>query len=75
MPDSEGLEGRLGEASIKMTKLLQEAEAAHRADSPDVDGTQAKVTLQAYGLKIGDKVMVGGVKVRVRYFMLASVGV
>lgn len=59
----EGLEGSLREAAVKMSKMMKEAELTHRPDSPDVEGAQAKVTLQAYGLKIGDKVIVGGVKV------------
>ena len=70
MPDSGGLEGHLKDAASKMTKMLQESEQAQRDQSPDLDGAQAKVTLQAYGLKIGDKVMVGGVKVSIEISLL-----
>ena len=51
---------------IKLRKTLQEA-ATHsdKRPPPNYDLVQSKVTLQSLAINIGDKVVVGGVKVSV----------
>ena len=48
----------------RMKKLLQEAEPPPPPSYLiDLDGSQIKETLRTLGVKVGDKVIVGGVKV------------
>ena len=55
----------MSEMAQRMRKMLQEAEPVSRSHPmPNFDNVQGKVTLQSLSLRLGDKVMVGGVKVR-----------
>lgn len=48
----------------KIKKTLQEAAPpSPKQPPPNYDLVQSKVTLQALGLRLGDKVLVGGCKV------------
>ncbi len=48
----------------RMRRMLQEAQPnMTNHPMPSLENIQAKVTLQSLGLRVGDKVMVGGVKV------------
>lgn len=54
----------MGRQIIKLKKVLQEAsQPAPKLPPPNYDLVQSKVTLQSMGLEIGDKVVVGGMKV------------
>lgn len=54
----------MGKLVIKLKKVLQEAsQPAPKLPPPNYDLVQSKVTLQSLGLDLGDKVVVGGLKV------------
>jgi len=49
---------------VKLKKTLQDAcQPSAKQPPPNYDLVQSKVTLQSLGLTLGDKVVVGGVKV------------
>ena len=53
---------------VKLKKTLQEAGSdTEKRPPPNYDLVQSKVTLQALGINLGDKVVVGGVKVRLAW--------
>ena len=66
IPDPSSLDSdpEMPKTVIKLRKTLQEA-ASHsdKRPPPNYDLIQSKVTLQSLGINIGDKVVVGGVKV------------
>ncbi|XP_013420578.1 CAP-Gly domain-containing linker protein 3-like isoform X2 [Lingula anatina] len=65
IPELSSLDGNqeLGKKALKLRKMLMEAEPTlPKLPPPNYDSIQSKVTLQAMGLKIGDKIVVGGVK-------------
>lgn len=51
---------------MKLKKTLQEAGSeSEKRPPPNYDLVQSKVTLQALGINLGDKVVVGGIKVSI----------
>lgn len=66
VPDPSDLDSDpdMAELVNKLRKTLQEASQPHpKQPPPNYDLVQSKVTLQAMGLSLGDKVLVGGSKV------------
>lgn len=56
---------------LKLKKTLQEAGSeSEKRPPPNYDLVQSKVTLQALGISLGDKVAVGGVKVSMALHLL-----
>lgn len=49
--------------AVKVKKTLSEAMPPVLKQAPSYDLVHSKVTLQALGLTIGEKILVGGVKV------------
>lgn len=58
-PDSE-----MGKVVSKLRKLLSDAVPITPQQLSNMDSIKCRVTLQALGIRIGDKVVVGGMKVR-----------
>ena len=66
IPDPSNLDSdpEMAKVVVKLRKTLQEAcQPAPKQPPPNYDLVQSKVTLQSLGLTLGDKVMVGGLKV------------
>ncbi|KAK3095868.1 hypothetical protein FSP39_020144 [Pinctada imbricata] len=65
IPDPTNLDSdpEMGKIVFKLRKTLQEAcQPTPKVPPPNYDLVQSKVTLQAMGLTLGDKVLVGGIK-------------
>lgn len=68
IPDPSNLDSdpEMAKIVVKLRKTLQEAcQPAPKQPPPNYDLVQSKVTLQSLGLTLGDKVMVGGLKVSI----------
>lgn len=68
IPDPSNLDSdpEMAKIVVKLRKTLQEAcQPAPKQPPPNYDLVQSKVTLQSLGLTLGDKVMVGGLKVNI----------
>lgn len=66
IPDPSNLDSdpEMAKIVVKLRKTLQEAcQPAPKQPPPNYDLVQSKVTLQSLGLTLGDKVMVGGLKI------------
>ena len=60
----------MGKLVARVRQLFQEAEACpHSQPAPVCDSQETRDALQVLGLKVGDKVVVGGVKVGTLYHM------
>lgn len=65
IPNCVDADPTLQKTAVKLKKTLQDAGSeSEKKPMPNYDLVQSKVTLQALGINLGDKVVVGGVKVR-----------
>ena len=76
IPDATDLDSDpdMGKLVVKLRKILQEAsQPAPKLPPPNYDLVQSKVTLQAVGLELGDKCVVGGLKVCIVTYTVRNV--